>query len=459
MAGPRFGTDGIRGVANLELTAELALAVGRAVARVMPSHQFVVGRDTRRSGSMLQAALSAGMATEGADVLDGGVLPTPGVAFLAEQRHVPAAVVSASHNPFADNGIKLFGVGGTKLSLEVEEAIERELDAVTLDPDRPPLRPSGPGVGLIMSDAVIAGEYRHHLRQVIGGRRLQGLRVVLDCANGASSVVGPEVFAALGATVHTLHCDPDGVNINLECGSTHPGGLVAAVTEHGAHLGLALDGDADRAVAVDHRGELVDGDQLLGLFAADLDERAELPGRSIVVTVMSNMGLRLAMEERGITVVETPVGDRNVLEVLEAEGFTLGGEQSGHVIFRDKATTGDGILTGVMLADLLVRSGRPLAELLDGLVERLPQVLLNVPVAEADLLEGCREVWDAVADVEEKLAGSGRVLVRASGTEPVVRVMVEARTPSDAETAADHLSTVVRDTLGVGAGPLDGSGG
>ncbi len=359
MAPARFGTDGVRGVANEELTAELALALGRATARVLPAPTFVVGRDTRRSGPLLQAAFSAGLAAEGADVVDLGVLPTPGVAAVAERRKVPGAVISASHNPFGDNGIKLFSLLGTKLPTEVEDEIERALDALLADPDRPPRRPTGHGVGRITSDPGAVELYREHLISSTEGRRLDGLRLVVDCANGAASEIAPWVLSELGATVTALHDRPDGANINEKCGSTDPSGLSRAVVAHQADLGLAFDGDADRAIAVDHTGRIVDGDVLLALFALDLAERGRLAGNTVAVTVMTNLGFRLAMEARGIGVRETDVGDRHVLAALDADGLSLGGEQSGHIIFRSVSTTGDGTLTGIALADL-VRAVGPL---------------------------------------------------------------------------------------------------
>ena len=453
MAPARFGTDGIRGVANVELTAELAHTLGRAAARVLASPAFVVGRDTRRSGPLLQAAFSAGLATEGADVADVGVLPTPGVAYLAEQRGVPGAVISASHNPFADNGIKLLGPGGTKLAVVVEQAVEAELEALLVDPARPPARPRGAAVGHLAADPAALDGYLAHLRGVTEGRRLDGLSVVLDCAHGAAAGVAPEVFVSLGAEVTAISCAPDGVNINDRCGSTHPDGLRRAVVEAGADLGLAFDGDADRLLAVDHTGALADGDGLLALFAVDLAARGELAGNAVVVTVMTNLGFRLAMAERGIEVRETPVGDRHVLAALEADGLALGGEQSGHIVFRHRATTGDGILTGLALADLMQRSGAPLATLTAGLVDPVPQVLVNVAVREPARLAGAVVVWDAVAEVEAELGDSGRVLLRPSGTEPLVRVMVEAPTPAQAAEAARRLSAAVEGALGpLGAG-------
>jgi phosphoglucosamine mutase len=444
----RFGTDGVRGVANEELTAELALALGRAAARVLPTPAFVVGRDTRLSGPLLQAALSAGLATEGADVIDLGVLPTPGVATVAQVRSHPGAMVSASHNPFGDNGIKLFSLLGTKLPVDVEAEVERELEVILANPDGPPKRPTGHGVGRISTDPEAADLYRDHLRRALDGRTLDGLRAVVDCANGAASDFAPGVLRDLGAEVKVLHASPDGANINDKCGSTNPEELARTVVDTGADFGLALDGDADRVIAADHTGALVDGDVLLALFALDLAERGRLAGNTVVVTVMTNLGFRLAMEARGIAVRETDVGDRHVLAALDADGLALGGEQSGHIIFRSTSTTGDGVLTGLALADLVQRSGRSLAELAEGLVERVPQVLVNVPIPQPERLADCAEVWDAVVRAEAELGHEGRVLLRASGTEPLVRVMVEARREADANAVAAQLTGVVEAALG-----------
>ena len=452
MGSARFGTDGVRGVANEELTAELALALGRATARVLPSVAFVVGRDTRRSGPLLQAALSAGLATEGADVIDLGVLPTPGVAHLAERRGVPGAMVSASHNPFGDNGIKLFSALGTKLAVETEAEVERELESILEDPERPPRRPTGRGVGRIIIDPDAVDLYRDHLLAATDGGTLAGLDIVVDCANGAASVVAPEGLAGLGATVTTLHNDPDGININDKCGSTDPGELARTVTARGADLGLALDGDADRVIAVDHTGAIVDGDVLLALFALDLADRGQLAGNTVVVTVMTNLGFRLTMEGRGIGVRETDVGDRHVLAALDADGLSLGGEQSGHIIFRSRSTTGDGTLTGILVADLMRRSGRSLADLARGLVVRVPQVLVNVPIPQPGRLTDCVEVWDEVAKLQATLGAEGRVLLRASGTEPLVRVMVEARDEAQANAVAAQLAGFVEAALGLVGG-------
>ena len=452
MGRPRFGTDGVRGVANADLTAEVALALGRATARVLQASAFVVGRDTRRSGPLLQGAFGAGLATEGVTVFDAGVLPTPALAFVGRSRGAPAAVVSASHNPFGDNGIKLFSARGTKIPVEVEQAIEKELDALIDSAEHPPVRPSGSAVGVIEADTRAADEYRQGVIRPLKGRRLEGLHVVLDCANGAASTVARAVFESVGARVDVVFDQPDGININDGCGSTHPAALSAAVLERGAALGLAFDGDADRLVAVDHRGVVADGDTLLALFAIDLSTRGMLPGDSVVVTVMSNLGFHLAMSERNISVIETPVGDRAVLAALEAGGFDLGGEQSGHIVFRHLSSTGDGILTGLMLADLVVRSGPGLAALSAGLIERVPQVLRNVTVLEPHRLAGATEVWKTVSEVEASLGSTGRVLLRASGTEPVIRVMVETFDPAAAVSAVDRLCAAVEGALGRAAG-------
>jgi phosphoglucosamine mutase len=357
-------------------------------------------------------------------------------------------VVSASHNPFGDNGIKLFSSLGTKLPVGLEADVEREIASILDDSERPPRRPTGYGVGRIIDDPDAADLYRDQLMAATDGRTLEGLHIVLDCANGAASAIAPGVFAALGATVTTLHDTPDGANINEKCGSTHPGELARTVAGSTADLGLAFDGDADRVVAVDHTGLVVDGDVLLALFALDLASRGHLAGNTVVVTVMTNLGFRLAMESHGIGVRETDVGDRHVLAALDADGLALGGEQSGHIIFRTRSTTGDGILTGIALADLMRRSGRSLADLAHGLVERVPQVLVNVPIPQPERLADCVEVWEAVAKAEIELGHEGRVLLRPSGTEPLVRVMVEARLETQADEVAAQLAAVVKDVLG-----------
>ena len=433
----KFGTDGVRGVAYSELTTEFATRLGAAAARVLADERgdkIILGGDTRESTPELAAALTAGFTSHGVEVVDLGVVPTPMVAFEAQRRGAMGAVVSASHNPYRDNGIKLFARGGTKLSDDVEERIEHELD-------------DGEAVGTAGGGHVTASAdheaYVDHVRDFVGGRSLDGLRVVLDCANGAGTTVGPEVLRALGADLVVIADRPDGRNINDGCGATYPQHVAAAVVEHGADAGIALDGDADRLIAVDHTGATVDGDHTIAICAADLRNRGALRHDTVVVTVMTNLGFRLAMREQGIGVVETAVGDRYVLEALAAGNLSLGGEQSGHVIFADHATTGDGVLTAVALLDVVQRSGRPLAELARESMTSLPQVLVNERVATkvpdvADRLAG------EIAAAEIELGSNGRVLVRASGTEPLIRVMVEAPTDETARRVAAELAAVVR---------------
>jgi phosphoglucosamine mutase len=453
----RFGTDGVRGVAGSDLTPERILGLGRAAARVLgvTGEPFVVGRDTRRSGPMLQAAFSAGVSAEGFDVIDLGVLPTPAVADAALERGAPAAVISASHNPFDDNGVKLLSAGGRKLTDAQEAAVS---DAWERAPgaDRAPV--TGPALGRIETDPGASDSYRSKVVSALGGRTLEGVRVVVDCAHGAAFRTAPAILTAAGAdVVQVIGAAPDGTNINAGCGSTDPGPLAMAVTAHRAHAGLALDGDADRVIAVDETGEVVDGDRLLALFATDLHVRGLLTGPSVTVTVMTNLGFHRAMAAAGIAVASTPVGDRHILAALESSDGTLGGEQSGHIIFRGLfpgvAYTGDGTLTGLLLLDLLRRRGpdAKLSVLAGAAMERLPQVLKNVPVAaimDTARLESAGAVHAAVRSVEDDLGDAGRVLLRPSGTEPVVRVMVEAPTEGQADRAADLLASVVAETLG-----------
>jgi phosphoglucosamine mutase len=413
--------------------------LGRAAARVLDGTTFLVGRDTRISGPMLQAALTAGLTSEGADVVDLGVLPTPAVAAASAARGLPAAMISASHNPYPDNGIKLFSAGGRKLPDEVEERLETELaeSAAARDPK------VAAELGTVsVDDGAARAAYVEQVLASLDGRRLDGLRLVLDCANGAASSVAGELFRAAGADVSVIHAAPDGTNINHGCGSTYPESLAERVVATNADMGLAFDGDADRVVAVDGTGAVVDGDQVIALCALDLRERGRLTGDAVVVTVMTNLGFRRAMADKGVRVVETAVGDRYVLEALEEGGYSLGGEQSGHVIFRDLATTGDGLLTGLVLSDVVVRSGRPLAALAGEVMTRFPQVLRNVRVAERrpDIAE---LVSEHVAAAERDLGEQGRVLIRSSGTEPVVRVMVEAATIEQAEAVAERLAGAV----------------
>ncbi|HEX2062849.1 MAG TPA: phosphoglucosamine mutase, partial [Acidimicrobiales bacterium] len=405
----------------------------------------LVGRDTRVSGPLLQSALASGMASEGVSVVDMGVLPTPAVAYMSSRRQLPAAVISASHNAFGDNGIKLFSAGGRKLSDGVEERLETELTRI-LSGGAGQV-PTGAGVGRLVADTGAPNEYVDHVTGLLSDRPLDGMRVVMDCANGAAFQVAPMAAAGLGAGVEVIGADPDGTNINRACGSTYPEALQQAVVDLGAEVGLAFDGDADRVLAVDHLGRLVDGDQMLALHAVDLHRRGRLRGNTVVVTVMSNLGFRQAMDSQGIGVHQTGVGDRYVLEALETGGWSLGGEQSGHVIFRDLATTGDGLLTGLLLLDLVRRHGRPLADLAEEAMVRLPQVLHNVRVASRNP-EVAALVRPAVEALEEEMAGQGRVLVRPSGTEPLVRVMVEAPTEEQAEEAARRLVAEVERVCG-----------
>jgi len=437
----RFGTDGVRGIANRDLTPELVVAFGRAVARVLGNDRpFLIGRDTRQSGTMIEAALTAGLCAQGASVQSAGILPTPGLAFLADVLDSPAAMISASHNPFPDNGIKLFGAGGRKIADVLEAQVEAEL--ATVLERGVGLSPEGESVGSATRVAGSVDRYVVHLIQALDGRRLDGLRVVLDCGNGAAYGAAPRAARELGLELTVINAAPDGVNINHECGSTHPAELQRVVREIGADAGLAFDGDADRVIAVDERGELIDGDRMLLIGALDLRARNKLANNAIAVTVMSNLGLRRALAHHEIEMFETAVGDRNVLAAMDQHSLTLGGEQSGHVIYSELATTGDGTLTGFLLLDVMARSGRSLSALAVEMTS-FPQVLRNVAVADPAAIEGDRAFWDRVRDAEAELGDDGRVLVRRSGTEPLVRVMVEASTPEQAEAIADELARLV----------------
>ena len=432
-----FGTDGVRGLANAELTPEYVLALGRAAARVIGADRFVIGRDTRRSGSLLQSAISAGLACEGADVESLGVVTTPAVAFISARDDVAAVVITASHNPFHDNGVKFFLAGGRKLNDEVERRIEQELQTLGA-PSK-----SGAAVGILTATTNAAEDYATSLVGQFEPNALGGLHIVVDAANGAASSVAGGVLRRLGASVTEINADPDGLNINRSAGATHPQAVATAVVAAGADLGLALDGDADRVIAVGHDGHIVDGDQLIALLAVELRRRHGLRDETVVVTVMSNIGFHKAMREQGITVVTTAVGDRYVLEALEANHWSLGGEQSGHIIVRDLATTGDGLLSGLLLADLVARTRQRLTSLASSVMAVYPQVLLNIPVAErhpdiATLMAG------EIAAVQAQLGADGRVLVRPSGTEPLVRVMVEADTADRAAAGASTLAADVR---------------
>ncbi len=441
-----FGTDGVRGLANGVITAELAVDLGVAAARVLVDHGgytgqrpvAVVGRDTRISGQFLEHAVIAGLASAGVDVLRLRVLPTPGVAFLTDSLGADLGVViSASHNPMPDNGIKFLARGGVKLDDSLEQEIEERLDEEWE-------RPTGADVGRVTPYGATVEEYADHLLSTLD-HRPAGLRVVLDCANGAAVEVGPRALRDAGVAVFAINDQPNGVNINEGCGSTHLAGLREAVLAHGADAGFALDGDADRCLAIDHTGATVDGDQLMALLALDLHERGRLPHDTVVATVMSNLGFVQAMRRAGITVHQTAVGDRYVLEAMREGGFTLGGEQSGHIIMSEHATTGDGILSALQVLQRMARTGSSLRELAS-VVTRLPQVLVNVSGVDR-LRTDDPELTEAVLREQDKLGDTGRILLRPSGTEPLVRVMVEAATPGEARAVADRLADVVRRRL------------
>ncbi|MDP9428965.1 MAG: phosphoglucosamine mutase [Actinomycetota bacterium] len=442
--GRLFGTDGVRGRANADLTPELALSVARAAAGVLADPDgterpvAVVGRDPRASGEMLEAAVVAGLASAGAQVLRAGVLPTPAIAHLTAHTGADLGVmISASHNPMPDNGIKLFSRGGHKLPDAVEAAIEHAVtDGQTDGP-----RPTGAAIGRVRDLEDAAAVYVEHLLSTVP-RPLSGLTLVVDCAHGSAAVCAPEVYRRAGATVHVIGGDPDGWNINDGIGSTHLGPLTEAVRAHGADIGIAHDGDADRCLAVTAEGEGVNGDAILAVCALALHERGRLTGDTVVATVMSNLGFHHTMRDAGIAVHTTAVGDRYVLEALRARGLSLGGEQSGHLVFLDHATTGDGLLTGLALLSRMTETGSSLAELAS-VVHRLPQTLVNVPVRDRLAVVESDEVAAAVNQCEAELGDEGRVLLRPSGTEQLVRVMVEAPTQEQADAVAERLADLV----------------
>ncbi len=448
--GRLFGTDGVRGVANSELTPELALALGRALVILLRESgvsrpTVLVGRDPRWSGELLESALMAGLASAGGDAIALGVVPTPGVAYLTASRGLAAGVmISASHNPVGDNGIKVFGGDGFKLSDDEEERVEQLVGQVDGE------RPVGTRIGRIRHDPALVGDYVDHL-VAAADAELDGLRVVLDAANGAASHIAPVVLRRLGADLVELNCSPDGANINAGVGSTHAEVVAGAVVAHDADVGLAHDGDADRLIAAASDGSQVDGDATLAILALARKEAGTLRQNLVVTTVMTNLGFKRAMERHGIEVVETKVGDRFVLETMRERGAVLGGEQSGHVIQLDEATTGDGILTAVKLLGIMRTTGRPLRELAT-VMTRLPQVLTNVRVADREGLERADPIWEAVRREQERLGSHGRVLVRPSGTEPMVRVMVEAASDAAATESAERIAQVVRATLDSGPG-------
>jgi phosphoglucosamine mutase len=441
-----FGTDGVRGVANRELTGQLAFALGRAAVVVLTEHgerrpHVVVGRDPRASGEFLEAALAAGICSAGGDAVLLGVVTTPEVAFLTWDLVANAgAVISASQNPAEYKGIKFFASTGYKLP----DDLELEIEAMVETDDGP--RPSGTGLGRIGTASDHDERYLRHLERSAPAS-LAGMKVVVDCAHGAATRLAPDLLRRLGAVVIPVNDEPDGWNINAGAGATVPEVVAAAVVEHGADAGVAHDGDADRALFADAEGNVVDGDQVLAASALALKERGELDNDLVVTTVMANLGFRKCMDEAGVKVAETKVGDRYVLEEMLRSGAVLGGEQSGHIIFLRHATTGDGLLTATNFLGLAAQKGVTVAELASSM-ERFPQVLLNVPVADRDRLEDAQAVWEAVRAAEEALNGSGRVLVRPSGTEALVRVMVEAPSDEEARTHAEAIAAVVERSLG-----------
>jgi phosphoglucosamine mutase len=447
--GRLFGTDGVRGKANEALTAEFALSLSVAAAHVLAeSGQFsgnpplaLVGRDPRASGEFLEAAVVAGLASAGVNVVRLGILPTPGVAFLTEACNADLGVMlSASHNPMPDNGIKFFARGGNKLDDQLEDTIESRLTEIWA-------RPTGSDVGRVSVDKSLVETYVAHLVNSLESPvSLEGIKVVVDCANGAAFQAAPAAFEAQGAAVHRIHAEPDGVNINENCGSTHMDSLRETVLEQHADLGIALDGDADRCLAVDTFGRIVDGDQILAILALALREQGRLKNDTIVATVMSNLGLINAMRSVGITVQQAKVGDRYVLEAMKAGGFSLGGEQSGHIVMLEHATTGDGVLTALHLMNRMATSGQSLAQLAS-VMTRLPQVLINVPDVDKSRAATDPQLTAAVSEAQAELGDSGRVLLRPSGTESLVRVMVEAETYEVANGVAHRLADVVKALL------------
>jgi len=438
-----FGTDGVRGIANVDLTAELAFKLGQAGSSVLSKGRggvFVIGKDTRISGDMLEAALAAGICSMGSQVLKVGVLPTPAIAYLTRVLKADGGVViSASHNPAEYNGIKFFGPDGFKLADSVEDEIEATMaDHIDL--------PTGSSIGVIKSSKDAVDLYVDHAVNTIEGS-LEGLKVAIDCGHGAAYQVSPAIFRQLGAKVMAVNTKPNGVNINLGCGSTHIDYIQEIVTSHDVDVGFAHDGDADRVIAVDETGEVVDGDYIMAICATHFMKRGLLPKSSLVTTVMANLGFDLAMKEHGIDIVKTKVGDRYVLEEMLKRDVIIGGEQSGHIIFLDHNTTGDGVITALQLASVMVQTGKKLSEL-KKIMEKLPQVLINVKVKGINGWQEIPSIKESISKAEKELGVMGRILVRPSGTEPLIRVMVESDTGSSASFIANSVADVIRQELG-----------
>ncbi|ADI25226.1 MULTISPECIES: phosphoglucosamine mutase [Geobacillus] len=447
--GKYFGTDGVRGVANRELTPELAFQIGRCGGYVLTKSaerpKVLIGRDTRISGHMLEGALVAGLLSIGAEVMRLGVISTPGVAYLTKALGAQAGImISASHNPVQDNGIKFFGPDGFKLSDEQEAEIEALIDSAE---DMLP-RPIGAGLGQVNDYFEGGQKYLQYLKQTIDEEDFSGMKIALDCAHGATSSLATYLFADLDADVVTMGASPNGLNINEGVGSTHPEALAAFVKEKGADVGLAFDGDGDRLIAVDERGNIVDGDQIMYICAKYLKETGRLKQQTVVSTVMSNLGFYKALEAQGIKSVQTAVGDRYVVEEMKKNGYNLGGEQSGHIIFLDYNTTGDGMLTALQLVNIMKIKGKPLSELA-GEMKKYPQLLVNVRVADKEKAMENEQVKKVIQEVEAEMNGNGRVLVRPSGTEPLVRIMAEAQTEEACRAYVERIADVVRREMGV----------
>jgi len=448
MMGKYFGTDGVRGVANGKLSPELVFRLGRFGGYVLTRNKqgnrpkIVIGRDTRISGEMLEAALVAGLLSIGADVIRLGVISTPGVAFLTKSRGADAGVmISASHNPVEDNGIKFFGSDGFKLSDEIEAEIESLLDTN----EDLVARPVGAGVGRVQDDLGGGDAYIAYLKSTVQ-QRFEGLKVVVDCANGAVSTLAPQLFRELGAETILLAHQPDGLNINKDCGSTHPEAVQQAVLDHQADLGLSFDGDADRLIAIDEKGEIVDGDHILFVLAESMKRNNQLNNNTVVSTVMSNLGFYKALEKSGVGAKQTKVGDRYVLEEMVQGGYNLGGEQSGHIVMLDYNTTGDGMLCAIQLMDVMKSASKSLSQLTQGM-NKYPQLLVNVQVEDKSRLAGNLKIDEAIRSVEDKMSGSGRVLVRPSGTESIVRVMAECPNEQELASHVGHIVDVIKGEL------------
>ena len=444
-----FGTDGVRGIANLEpMTSETAMQLGRAAAHIFKRragrHQIVIGKDTRLSGYMLESALTSGICSMGVDVLLVGPLPTPAIAFLARSLRADAGVmISASHNPYQDNGIKFFSNDGLKLPDETESRIEELIVSNEIDH----LRPTADAIGKAFRIDDAEGRYIEFVKRSLPKELdFQGMKLVVDCANGAAYKVAPTVLRELGAKVEVIGNKPDGMNINAGCGAVHPALLQQAVKEHSAHLGIALDGDADRAIFVCEEGKIVDGDHIMAALGLDLHRQGLLSKQTVVSTVMSNFGLELALTRAGVTLIRTAVGDRYLLERMLADGYNFGGEQSGHFIFLDHNTTGDGLISALQVLSLMKRTQKPLSELAKAMTA-VPQVLLNVKVSKKPKLETIPELQQAISESERRFNGSGRVLVRYSGTEPVLRIMIEGERDSHVREEADRLAKIVSEHL------------